>query len=520
MKIVLLYLLLLFGNSFLAYSKKGATTTLTRLDKILEKQDSYVKQKEARIDSLKKQLGIPNLSLEQQYILFKDICKEYKSYISDSSLVYAMRSNQIAQQLNNKVWKDESNINTMFALITRGMYKEAIEVQQRIDRNMLSDSLLTLWYHCQQQLNHALALYTYPSPYTQQYTKLDHSYGDSLQATYPPNSTISQYNKAKGLIVDKEYKKAEDMLHSLLKQIPNLSDLHAPIFFTLADVYRKQNEKDKYQEYLALAAIADIRTITKENAALYSLAIHLYKEKDIKRAYKYIMYSLEDAVLCNAKLRTTRISQILPVISDAYKLQETQHKKMIFSFMIATSILSLFLIITIFMTYKQMKKYSMAKEKLNIANLVKEEYIRHFLYLCSAYIGKLHNFRRTVNRKITAGQIDELLKMTKPSDMAESEKKEFYSNFDLAFLHLYPDFVEDFNTLLQPEERFILKHDELLNNELRIFALIRLGIDDSSKIASFLHYSVNTIYTYRNKVKNKAINREEFESQILKIGKP
>lgn len=110
--------------------------------------------------------------------------------------------------------------------------------------------------------------------------------------------------------------------------------------------------------------------------------------------------------------------------------------------------------------------------------------------------------------------------MTKSSDMAESEQKEFYSNFDLAFLHLYPDFVEDFNTLLQPEERFILKHDELLNNELRIFALIRLGIDDSSKIASFLHYSVNTIYTYRNKVKNKAINREEFESQILKIGKP
>ena len=169
------------------------------------------------------------------------------------------------------------------------------------------------------------------------------------------------------------------------------------------------------------------------------------------------------------------------------------------------------------MTYKQMKKYSAAKEKLNRANLIKEEYIRHFLYLCSAYIGKLHNFRRTVNRKITAGQIDELLKMTKSPDMVESEQKEFYSNFDLAFLHLYPNFVEEFNKLLQPEERFQLKQDELLNNEMRIFALIRLGIDDSSKIASFLHYSVNTIYTYRNKVKNKAINRDKFEEQILSI---
>ena len=101
--------------------------------------------------------------------------------------------------------------------------------------------------------------------------------------------------------------------------------------------------------------------------------------------------------------------------------------------------------------------------------------------------------------------------------MVESEQKEFYSNFDLAFLHLYPNFVEEFNKLLQPEERFQLKQDELLNNEMRIFALIRLGIDDSSKIASFLHYSVNTIYTYRNKVKNKAINRDKFEEQILSI---
>ena len=137
------------------------------------------------------------------------------------------------------------------------------------------------------------------------------------------------------------------------------------------------------------------------------------------------------------------------------------------------------------------------------ANHIKEEYIGHFLNLCSLYIEKLDNFRRTVNRKITAGQTEELLKLTKSSQFAGMEQKEFYANFDNAFLHLYPDFVTEFNRLLQPEERF---------------AIIRLGIDDSSKIANFLHYSINTIYTYRNKVKNRAINRENFEEEIMKIG--
>jgi len=165
-----------------------------------------------------------------------------------------------------------------------------------------------------------------------------------------------------------------------------------------------------------------------------------------------------------------------------------------------------------------MKKLSATQRNLKQANHIKEEYIGHFLNLCSIYIEKLDRFRSTVNRKITAGQAEELLKLTKSSQFAGVEQKEFYANFDNAFLHLYPNFVAEFNELLQPEERFVLKTGELLNTELRIFAIIRLGIDDSSKIANFLHYSINTIYTYRNKVKNKAINRDKFEEEILKIG--
>ena len=302
-------------------------------------------------------------------------------------------------------------------------------------------------------------------------------------------------------------------------------DLNNPndlsVFYTdeeLATFADNEVKSEEYEKYLILSTISDIKASVKENAALPSLAFVLYGQGDITRAYHYIKRSLEDAIFCNARLRTIEISGMLPVIDAAYKLQIERQRRQLVLFLIIVSLLSVFLVISVVLIYKQVKKLSVARRHLRQANHIKEEYIGHFLNLCSLYIEKLDNFRRTVNRKITAGQTEELLKLTKSSQFAGMEQKEFYANFDNAFLHLYPDFVTEFNRLLQPEERFIMKPGELLNTELRIFAIIRLGIDDSSKIANFLHYSINTIYTYRNKVKNKAINRENFEEEIMKIG--
>ena len=159
-----------------------------------------------------------------------------------------------------------------------------------------------------------------------------------------------------------------------------------------------------------------------------------------------------------------------------------------------------------------------ANEQLQMSNHIKEEYIGRFLKLCSTYIDRLDAYRRMVNKKLTGGQVEELLKMVRSRDVLDTDLKELYENFDTAFLHLFPDFVGKFNKLLQPEERIILRKGELLNTELRIFALIRLGIDDSSQFAEFLRYSVNTIYNYRAKVKNKAcISRDDFETCVMKI---
>jgi DNA-binding CsgD family transcriptional regulator len=157
--------------------------------------------------------------------------------------------------------------------------------------------------------------------------------------------------------------------------------------------------------------------------------------------------------------------------------------------------------------------------ELSEANHIKEEYIGFFLEMCSTYIDKLENYRKMVNRKVTSGQYEDLFTATKSSQYIDSELTEFYSNFDNTFLNLFPNFVEEFNKLLIKEERIVLKIEELLNTELRIFALIRLGITDSSKIASFLRYSVNTIYNYRTRVRNKAlVPRDDFERLVSLIG--
>ncbi|HIR36980.1 MAG TPA: hypothetical protein IAC93_01240, partial [Candidatus Limisoma gallistercoris] len=174
--------------------------------------------------------------------------------------------------------------------------------------------------------------------------------------------------------------------------------------------------------------------------------------------------------------------------------------------------------VAVLLLMKQMKKLSRARMKLKEANTTKDEYMGQFIELCSVYMRRLDSFTKLVNRKLTSGQIDDLIKTTKSIKFNEEQHREFYQAFDLAFLKIYTTFIDDVNALLRPEERIVVDTPGSLNTELRIYALYRLGIVDNSKIAEFLKYSVNTIYTYRNKMKNKATDRANFEDSIMKIG--
>ena len=294
--------------------------------------------------------------------------------------------------------------------------------------------------------------------------------------------------------------------------------------------------------------MADMKTAVREYISLRKLAVLLYQEGDIERAYSYVKICMEDAAACNARLRKLEILEIFPIINDAYQQKTEKQQEQMKWALVSISLLSLFLLLAIFYVYKQMKKVAAARrevidankrlkelnDELHISNsqlkeanhsiaensYLKEEYIGRYMDQCSVYLEKMDNYRRSLGKIAATGNVEELYKNIKSSKFIEGELKEFYTNFDNTFLQLFPTFVEDFNALLADDEQISLKAGERMNTELRIFALIRLGITDSVKIAQFLRYSVTTIYNYRTKVRNKAAgDRDLLEQEVMTIGK-
>ena len=291
--------------------------------------------------------------------------------------------------------------------------------------------------------------------------------------------------------------------------------------------------------YFAVSAIADIRNTNKDNASLQSLALTYYEKGDIDKAYRFIQMAIDDAVFCNVRHRAEEGASFYTIINAAYQQKEMHQKRVLQGYLLLISVLSLALIVALLFVFKQVKRLTKARRELSYsneqlavlnselsqmnhdlqeANLIKEEYIAHFFNLCSAYIDKIENYRKLLYKKAAKNQYEDITKLLKSNTIVEEELEALYKNFDTIFLNIYPHFVERFNALLLDEEQIHPKKGELLNTELRIFALIRLGITDSNKIAEFLRYSLRTVYNYRTKVRNKAKGeRDAFEEEVKKI---
>jgi len=265
-----------------------------------------------------------------------------------------------------------------------------------------------------------------------------------------------------------------------------------------------------------------------------------YAAGDLSDAFKYAQAAIDDALFSNVQFRTAQMAEFYSIINASYQAKEARSKSTLQHYMLLISLLSVVLALLFAYLYKQLRKLSRTKEELSQANLrltqlndelndknaqlsdsndLKEQYIARFFDLCSLYIDKMDSYRKTLNRLAQNRQFDELFKRLKSTSMMENELDELYKNFDAIFLNLYPTFVADFNSLLIPEERIALRPGDLLNKELRIYALLRMGITDSAKIASFLRCSLSTVYNYRTKMRNKAaLSREKFEKMVSEIG--
>lgn len=502
----------------------GAAWTAS-LDEAISAHGQYVAVREARIAKLKQQLAEVDTTNASFFRWNGEIYKEYKAYICDSAIHYLNVNLDWAEHRGQQDAASETRLELAYLMASAGMYEEATDLLGQIDRNSLSAPLISDYYNSYRQLYDELSAYTLDRSFKKQYQKQTACYNDSLMQVLSPASALFLERKEMQAAVAGNLEEALNINDTRLNIATPNTPAYALVTYHRSQLYRQMGNREEEKRYLALSALTDIQLAITDHASLWNLAQLLYEEGDIERAYQYIRFSWDETNLYNARSRSLQTAGILSLIDLTYQAMREQQSTRLRLYIWLISALTLLLVVAVTYIYRQMKRLSVARnhlelmnEQLHISNHIKEEYIGRFMNLCSIYINRLDTYRRMVNKKISSGQTEELLKMVRSSEVLDAGLKELYENFDTAFLHLFPDFIEKFNDLLQPEERIILRKGELLNTELRIFALIRLGIDDSSQIAEFLRYSVNTIYNYRAKVKNRAcISRESFETRLMEI---
>lgn len=498
------------------------SATLRVLDQALEHSQEYVNVRQLEISSLQNMLNSRGVNLRKEYEIYGELFNLCSSFNFDQAKDAATRQLEIAEQLHDPYMVNRSLLSLAMLNAKSGLFLEAARTIEKVDTAKLDNALRAEWYNVCQRFESDYADYsrTTPSP---RLRALRQKY---ISMTDPLSSMNAQL-KIQLLISEGEYHKAAGINKFFLDKQDHNTHEYAIHAYWQARICKELGQIDEAIRWWALSAIADIRGAVKDNASLCSLANELILTDQVERAFRYISFSMDDALFFNAKLRQNQIASALPVIEKRYYMAQAEQR---YSRNIALFVLTLFAILLAVISvisahyYRKAKKSAMeieekneqildycksiedaerslleANHALSEANAAKEEYLGLFLSMCSGYIDKLKKF---ISR-----------------DEKEAELRNFYKTFDTAFLELYPNFVSEFNALLREEERISLKDGELLSTEMRIFALIKLGITQSSHIASLLRYSVNTIYNYRAKIKNAALDdREQFEDKIKKIG--
>lgn len=526
-----------------ALGMDNSNPILNELNHVIVNKEQYVLAKKKKIAGLKRIVS-GDLSMEKEYEVNEKLYQEYRKFKLDSAIFYIKKNLRIATTLKNEELNNRAKIQMANLYSSSGKYLESEEILKNLNKKKLQKNLHSLYY----EANSRFFEHYVTTTYNEKYIKNIEVYRDSLLAVLDPLSVKYKINSAQKAIYGGNPIEAQKNLLDLYQNAENKDQDYAMISYLLGDTYKILGNTEKAIDYYIISAITDIKNAIKDNASVQNLALIYYEKGDVDNAFTFTKSAIEDAIFCNVKFRTVQMSEFYSIINTAYLEKEAARKNELKMYLILISILSFFLILAVLYVYKQMKKVSRIKEELDAtgkklselnqqiiqtnhelenrnsqlseSNHVKEEYIAHFFDLCSTYINKLENYRKTLNKKATEKQLEELFKMLKSNTIVETELEELYLNFDTIFLNLYPTFVKDFNSLLIKEEQITGKQGELLNTELRIFALIRLGINDSVKIAAFLRYSLSTIYNYRTKARNKAaVSRDEFEILVSKIGK-
>jgi hypothetical protein len=534
---------LFFACLFIFRSQYAQTDTLARslqqLNGVLQHVHDFDRQKQAAIDSLK-QLLLPVASnnLPALFRDYENLYSAYRVFQYDSSYNYAKKMLAVALRLNDPSLINYARIKMGFSLLSSGMYKETLDSLSAIQISAVPDSCRAEYYALMGRYYYDLGDYDKDQYHTPRYNEKGGQYIDSALALWDKNSY--DYIYYEGLKRLRSGNRADAKLNfdQLLTRASLTPHQVAVTASTLSDLYIQNGDYDTAILLLIKAMIADVQSSTKETSAAFILSTLLYKKADIKNASVCINQAFSDAVFFGARQRKVQVGDVLPLIeAQKYAIVEQQKTKLLWYAGLVTFLLLLVVALTI-IVFKQLKKGKRAQqvileahrntqeanrrlsetnEKLNDANKIKEEYIGYFFNVNSEFFDKIERFKKLVDQKLTDRKFDEIRFLVNNINL-KREKEELLKHFDRAFLKLFPNFVAEFNELFREEDRIELADNELLNTDLRIFALTRMGIHENEKIAHILQYSINTINTYKTRIRNKSIvPNEEFEKRIMQI---
>lgn len=500
---------------------------LEQLDEVISQKALYRTERERTLYQLKQRLYYATTE-KDKYELSNELFGLYLHYQADSASHYINKKAEYAALLNKPELYNEIIINRAEVMGVMGMYSEALTELQKIQPEQLGKKNLTYYYFTLRTCYGWLADYTVDRKAKQKYLQLTDQYRDSIMnnidSCIDRNIVLSER-----FILSSHPDKAIPMLNQMLTTSLDMKQ-KAYVNYTLSLAYEAKNEIDMQIYYLAQTAIIDLSMPVREYASLQKLARLLHRHGDLKRAYSYLSCSMEDAVACNARLRFAEVTEFYPIIDHAYWQKEAQEKRMVVILLVCMGVLAILLIILALYLYYGLKKLSVMRKNLYISNKelqaanmnlaqtgkIKEVYIARYLDRCVSYLDKLEQYRRSLEKLAMASRIDDLFKAIRSEQFLRNERKNFYNEFDKSFLELFPNFITDFNNLLNDEGKIYPKPGEILNTELRIFALIRLGVTDANRIAHFLGYSLATVYNYRSKIRNKAKgDKDNFEQMVM-----
>ncbi len=511
-----------------SFASPDPQKSLEELNTVIAQRETFLTEKLNRIESLKRK--VMQLPVSGRYEVYERIYEEYKSFIYDSAFRYARILETSAFRMKDAKKIAVSKIKIGFVLVSSGLFNETLDTLRTVQLQHLDDSLRSEYYFLMARTHYDLSDFSGDDFYRPYHTANGNAYMDSAIAIAPKTSLrYLMFTGLKSLRLE-DITGAQQAFETLLKRSLTNQQL-AVAASTLSFIYHYTSRPDMSKEMLIKAAIADLRSCTKETLAMLNLADLLYKEGDIENAYTYIKIAMDDANFYGARHRKIQVAAVFPVIEGQRLRTVESHRSALLMYAFVITALTILIVVFSLIILRQYRKLKLAEQvisdanhklqdtnhQLIDANKIKEEYLWYYFTVTADHITKLDMLKKSLELKLLTKKQEEI-KYIVDSINIRREREDLYNNFDRVFLKLFPEFVTIFNSFFKEEDRLVPKEGQLLNTELRIFALMRMGIHDNEKIAKILDYSVTTIYTYKTRIRSKSIlQNEEFDKRIMRI---